>query len=79
MAAQDGRLILFLDISVFASILDGIKSKHSTLNVLGKIFFRGQPPWEQRRKMVLLLWSAAAGAIVGGALVGWLFVENTRR
>jgi hypothetical protein len=34
--------------------------------VLGKLFFRRQAPWLQRRKTIVMLWSVVMGLVCGG-------------
>ena len=37
-----------------------------------------QPPWEQRRKTVILLWSILIGLIFGGLCMAVIFLQNSR-
>jgi hypothetical protein len=46
-----------------------IEPDHSTIGLLGKLFFRRQPSWAQRRKMIVLLCSILAGLFCGGVVV----------
>ena len=42
------------------------------------MFFYRQPPWEQRRKTVILLWSVLTGLILGGLCMTLIFFQNSR-
>lgn len=55
-----------------------IKPEHSPLNLLGKLFFRNQAPWEQRRKMSVVLWSVAIGLLLGGVCTLVILFQNKR-
>jgi len=54
----------------------GIKPDHSLLGLLGKLFFRHQPTWVQRRKMGVLFWSIVVGLFCGGVIVAGILAAN---
>jgi hypothetical protein len=56
-----------------------IKPESSVITLLGKLFFRGQPLWEQRSKMITLVWSVAVGILVAAVSVAVIFLQNARR
>jgi hypothetical protein len=67
-----------MDFVVFAVMLIVIKPENSPLHLLGKIFFRGAAPWEQRRKTSILLWAVAMGLFFGGLCVVGFILQNNR-
>ncbi len=67
-----------MDFAAFAVMLGVIKPEHSPINLLGKLFFRAQAPWEQRRKISILLWTVAMGLIFGGLCVTAFILQNNR-
>lgn len=56
-----------------------IKPDYSPLGLLGKLFFRREPPWMQRRKMMMIMWSLLVGLICGGFVIALVIVQNTRK
>jgi len=56
----------------------GIKTDHSLFGMLGKLFFRRQQAWVQRRKITVLLWSVFVGLLCGGALMAVIFLAGKR-
>jgi len=60
-------------------MLMSITPKFSPINLLGKLFFRRRAPWEQRRKVVVLLWSVVVGVVLGGMCVAMILFQNRRR
>jgi len=55
-----------------------IKPELSPINLLGKLFFRRQAPWQQRQKMMIVCWTLTVGMLVGGAVVGLMLLQNSR-
>ncbi len=53
-----------------------IEPDHSTIGLLGKLLFRHQPAWAQRRKMIVLLCSTLVGLFCGGIVVVIILVTN---
>jgi hypothetical protein len=56
----------------------GIKSDRSPISQLGKLFFRHQAPWQQRRNMTILCWLLFVTLLIGCVTVGLMFFANTR-
>jgi hypothetical protein len=55
-----------------------IKPEHSPINLLGKVLYRQQPPWEQRRKSIILLCSVVTGVVLGAICVAVILLQNQR-
>jgi hypothetical protein len=62
---------------VWAYVKD-IKPEHSPLTLLGKLVFRNQAPWQQRRKISVVLWSVTIGLILGGICTLVILFQNNR-
>ncbi len=45
---------------------------------MGKLFFRRQSPWAQRRKMVVVLWCIIVGLLSGGVIVALTLYQNAK-
>jgi len=54
------------------------RSNFSIINLVGKIFFPKDAPWQRRRKTLMLLWAIAAGAITGGIIIAAAFLMNAK-
>jgi len=67
-----------MDFAAFGLMLKGIKPEHSPLFLLGKLFFRNQAPWQQRRKISVVLWSVTIGLILGGICTLVILFQNNR-
>jgi hypothetical protein len=59
-------------------MLVDIKPDYSPLGLLGKLFFRRQAPWVQRRRMVVILWSLVVGLLSGGVIVALTLAQNAK-
>ncbi|MDR3456850.1 MAG: hypothetical protein P4N60_05350 [Verrucomicrobiae bacterium] len=55
-----------------------IKPEHSPINLLGKLFFRRQAPWQQRQKMLVVCWTLFVALFVGVVVIGLMFLQNSR-
>jgi hypothetical protein len=55
-----------------------VKKNNWLIGFLGKIFFRGQAPWQQRANVRVTLWAVAAGVLTGGVIVAFLLLRNAR-
>ena len=67
-----------MDFAAFAVMLGVIKPENSPINLLGKIMFRGEAPWEQRLKISIVLWTVVMGLIFGGLCVAAFILQNNR-
>jgi hypothetical protein len=67
-----------MDIPGFSLIVVDIKPDHSPLGLMGKLFFRRQSPWAQRRKMVVVLWCIIVGLLSGGVIVALTLYQNAK-
>jgi hypothetical protein len=56
-----------------------IKPEHSLINLLGRLIYHRQPPWEQRRKVIILLWSIIIGMVLGGIYVAVILFQTGHR
>jgi hypothetical protein len=56
----------------------GIKPEYSLVNLLGKLVFRQQAPWQQRRKSIILSWSILVGLGFGGLVMATMLLQNGR-
>jgi hypothetical protein len=68
-----------MDILGIGLMLGFINPESSVITLLGKLFFRSEPTWEQRNKMLTLLWAVAVGLAVGGVCVAAILLQNARR
>ena len=55
-----------------------IKTERSPINHLGRLFFRRQAPWQQRRNMVIVCWTLLVAVLMGGVTVGLMFFANAK-
>jgi hypothetical protein len=55
-----------------------MKADHSAIGLLGKLFFRGQAPWAQRQKIIVVLWSIVIGFLCGGVVVALVLFANSK-
>ena len=55
-----------------------VKKNNWLIGFLGKIFFPGQAPWQQRANVRVTLWAVAAGVLTGGVIVAFLLLRNAR-
>jgi len=54
-------------------------NKKSPVNILGKILFRNEPPWQRRRKTLTLLWTVGVGLSVGIIVMVVVYLMNKKR
>jgi hypothetical protein len=55
-----------------------IKPDYSPINLLGKLFFRRAAPWQQRNKMIIVLYTIAVGLVGGAAILACTWFANDR-
>jgi hypothetical protein len=52
-----------------------VRKNSRMLNLLGRILFPGQAPWQQRISVLVLLWAIAAGILTGGGIVAFMVLR----
>jgi hypothetical protein len=67
-----------MDFAAIRLILRDIKPEHSPIYLMGKFCFRRQAPWQQRRKILLTLWTLAIGLLLGGISAAVIIFQNKR-
>jgi hypothetical protein len=68
-----------MDIGGFGLIVVYIKPDYSPLGMLGKLFFRRQAPWVQRRNMIVVMWAIVVGFLCGGVMVALTLFQNASK
>ena len=53
-----------------------IKPEHSPINLLGRMLYQRQAPWEQRNKAIILIWSVGTGLFLGGICMAVILFQN---
>jgi hypothetical protein len=46
------------------------------IEFLGRGLFPGQPPWQQRASVLILLWTMAAGIFTGGGILAFMIIRS---
>ena len=67
-----------MDLSAIEVMLAVIKPEYSPINLLGKLFFWRLSPWQQRSKIIIVMWSIIVGLAFGAAVMMVILIQNGR-